>query len=569
MKTATLVLGILGLVAAMLGVLAAKLAIAVALQATYGLFGLGFNDGGVGALGAFVGAVIGLTQVGRAPRIAAALLLLSAVIGGISTLAFAPGSVLLVISAITAWFIRSQGPVLAAAAASAPFPAVAQQVSPSLSAPSSSNFSSLLSGSVQVGGRGVPLVAIAGLMVVALIVVAIAGARVASAKDERDPVARLFTAMTAVDDLTISTLIAPAARVNAVGADARRAVCAALGSSEISLLCDGWDAKGVVGGLVGVAPSFQGMAYETVSKDGDHATVRASGTFKPAGPDNLFGQAASALLAHSFRTDVPVVRVDGNWYVETKAVVGGPGTAPVAVGTTQLASQPRPAATQVSTAAPAPTSSPPPTRSPAPTLPVRPVFVPSWSANFADPAGSGLPAAGRGFGTTASYRGGVALLNADNYCSEFLEGSAAGLFINKTPCYWGVQRQPPFTAWRATGLVDDPNVWWGVVFRAGGVNDWTTSKVTSAVSVSIRPADGSFAVGSLDNRNGKYIAQGKSPAIQSKGENEISVEVEGPSLVVSVNGFEIARALDSQVGQASGFGVSTTGTIAISRMQGR
>lgn len=326
MRTATLVLAILGNVFGGLGAVAGFVFGATLAGVSGGIAGEGAARGGVLALLALVLGIAATTVVSSRPRVSGVAFVGAAVLGTVGTTAFALGALLYLIAAglAIAGSSRVNGPAVAAGETAAG--AAAHRLLPVMPWRS----------------RKVA----AGTAVLAMALLTITVLPALTQPSEQRPVRALLDAVRNGDDLALAGLLAPTARTASASVDASAVLVSALGRSEIGFLTADW--LRTLGPVTGTSMAFENLTLTTTQKDAATATVHLRGLFTPSS-DNPITRVLITGLRRTFDTDVPVTNSEGRWFVAARAGVTPPPSSPSTVGSTG------PTSPAVATLAPTPT----------------------------------------------------------------------------------------------------------------------------------------------------------------------------------------------------------------------
>lgn len=524
MRTAVIVLGVLGIVFGFIGAaMAFGITDAVA-GASRGAIGREERDQTLWALGAVVLAMASLSAIGRWPRMAGAGLLISAVAGIAGTPFFLIGSLLLGFAGVLAFFISR------ATEAS-------RNEAPSVGAGTpSSALRALDSLRLKLGGRRLALAA--GGLVVLLVIGGVFVSQ-ASADDERAPVKALFAGMSERDSKALATLAAPSSRSGEETTDASLVLSLAFEGSGLELLGERWISD--IAGRAGVTVNVRSLSVLTVFRNGAAAIVEADGEIEIRHTDVLI-DLALAPLRGSFSSRIPVVKENGRWFVDldrpatsirppraTSAVVRP--TATVAPASTDASRTVAPARTQEPTPVPVPVATPAPTHPP---------LDLGWSADLSDPAHDGLPLADQvRYELEYTERGAL--------MSE-CEGSGAD------PCLWLFTAPTALSAVTATARIQG-EVGWGIVMRA---TDDRQHLTFGGLSSSRHCVIGSFS-GSTFTGPDIRIHESVECAEPLPGGDRLTLVIDGSDLVLFLNDRLVLRASDPQLKLGARYGIEFFG----------
>lgn len=562
MRTAVFVLAILGEVA---GVIAVFGAFALgAVQQVNPLAGGGeavILRAGL-ALVALVAVIVALVFLGqgRDARLPAGMLIGSAVLGAVGTLGFLLASGLIALAGVLALF-TPRGPTIQAT----PMPMA--ETPPAATAPART-------------GRSYrrPLLATGG--VVAVIIVGLVVAGTLGQASEQRAVRALFDKVASYDNAGLTELLPPDARSGDPNADAERALSSALARSELAFLAGDWTRR--FGPASGTQIAFNDLQLSTLEKTDDAATVQASGTFAPSN-QNPIANALVQVLKTRFTARVALRRVHGNWYVAAAPVAA---SNPSRASPAQRSASAAPAATATPTTAPAPSRSPSPTSRPlsstppstpaATPVPTAAPFNATWTANFNDPVGSGLP--DKSTASELRYQGGHALITGCDY--------RVGIFGTPYLCTWGINRDASgFSAVTVTAQATNPECpeTWGLVFRAGPA-EWssklTAGRESSSDSYALQTATVllvdtcSQTWGLRTVTNGKWgrLRDGNPATLTRNEAHTLELGIDGAQIYGRIDGVEVVRLPDSQARPGLGFGIygyPNLQSIDITRFAGR
>lgn len=507
MRTAVLVLAILGDVFGGIGALLALAFGASLVGLSGGVAGQGAAGGAMLALLALVIGIVGTALASRRPRVAGTLLVIAAILGLVGTFSFALGSLLYVIGGVMAFFVR---PVSAV-------PAGQTAPSPEVGVNSQPRRPRLLPRITRRTG------AVAAVLVV---VIAILGSLAAAQNAEQKPVKALIAAIVRGDDVALAALLDPALRSGNAGQDAERVLTLALGRSELSYINSAWLRR--MGPVTGTTMAFENVSYATANPGGSSAAVHLRGLFSPSNENPIVNLLLQAFRG-SFDADVAVANVSGGWYVTGPGVVPPPSRSPGVVVDSRPATAPP-------TLPPSPT---PPPATPKPTVTLVPPVL--FAADFSAP--SGLPSQGRSY--SLNYQGGHALLNQ---CPGGLDR-----------CVWGVNSTGlvtiAATGESRTGASCPACGDWGLVFRAGPTNWMERGLADNATLAMISPTTGEYQLIVVTNLNETVLAKAACTCVNRVGANTVEVGLSGTQLYLAINGVEVTRVPDTQGTRGAGYGV--------------
>lgn len=358
MRTAVLVLAIIGDVFGVFAVIAAFAFGSTLVGLSGGYAGSGATSGaGLAVLAVILG--IGMTVVCQArPRLAGAGLATAAIVGVVGTWSYLPTTVLHLIAGTLALFAPAQPRVLQASVATVP-------------AEHSATALHRTRPRLRLSRRQVAVVA------AAVIVSGVVGSVALAVPAEQQPVRALLAAIAAGDDVALADLLAPSQRRGSATADASEALSAALGHSEIAFVTQDW--LRTLGPASGTKVSFEELRLTTApsqANDGNTVVVHVRGIFSPHN-DNGVLDALVKTLRRPFDADVALTRIDGRWYVTgSSSSLGGAavGSPPAPAVLTPRVPSGTPSTTDV-----------PPTPRPATSAPRAPAHLVSGSYPLATP----------------------------------------------------------------------------------------------------------------------------------------------------------------------------------------
>lgn len=298
MKTAVLVLAILGTVFGGLGAIGAFFFGAFIMEMSGGIAGRGAAGGALLALAAVAIGILGTALVGRAPRLAGVLCVGAAALGTIGTLAFALAAVLYGIGGVLSFFIP-QSTAVPVRRALAPMVAALSRVRLSAARMPRASW------------RVAAIIAGAAVLVLALL-----GGTVLAQPAEQKPVRAVLEGLQRADDIALAAVLAPALRTGNSSKDAEATVSYALGASEIGFLNADWLRR--LGPVTGTTMSFEPLSLVTTAKSNDAALVHVRGLFAPNN-ENAIMRLLLQGLRQSFDADIALAQIGGNWYVTRPA----------------------------------------------------------------------------------------------------------------------------------------------------------------------------------------------------------------------------------------------------------
>lgn len=303
MRTAVLVLAILGDVFGSLGAIAGFVFGATLAGVSQGFAGEGAARGGVLALLAALIGIVATTIVAGRPRIGGIGLVVAGVLGTVGTLAFAVGGVLYVIAGGCA-ILRPT--------------ALAQPTADRTVRPPEPGGQRPWRPTIQrrIGAAAVGVALLSGL--------ALALAPLLGPAEQR-PVRATLDALRQGDDLALAAELAPALRTGSAVADASAVLSTAFGQSELGFITNDW--LRTLGPVTGTRLSFEDLSVATTTKSPSTAMVHIRGRFVTAN-DNALLNALVLGLRRSFDADVSVVNVDGRWFIAAPSARSAAPTGP-------------------------------------------------------------------------------------------------------------------------------------------------------------------------------------------------------------------------------------------------
>lgn len=413
MRTAVLVLAILGDVFGGIGTVLAFVFGAAVIEMSGGFAGRGAANGAVLALLALVIGIIGTALATRRPKIAGGLLVIAAILGTVGTNAFVLGSLLYLIGGAMAFFVKplalsATTPVAASTTGSVGVFATAEE--PTV----------VLHRFRPLAARRMPLVVGA----IAVVILALVAGSALAQPAEQKPVNALLSGLQRGDDVALANLLLPGLRANDAVADADAVLSNAFGRSQISFVSADWLRKW--GPITGTKIAFENLTVTTASKGANAAVVHVRAIFAPTN-DNPLINVIVQVLRQAFDADLPMASESGQWYV-----AGAPAKPPD-VGTGGGGGGGSGGGSTGSSGGGPSTPPPPPPTTPPPPLPTVTMAGATFTADFN--TARDLMTAGRvGFGRfQLTYGAGRALLSE----------CAGGVSDNR--CLWGLDH----TGWLA------------------------------------------------------------------------------------------------------------------------
>jgi hypothetical protein len=285
-----LVLAILADVFGTLGALLGFVFGATLAGVSQGFAGEGAARGGVLALFAATVGIVATTLVNGRPRIGGVGLLAAGILGTVGTLGFALGGVLYAIAGGCAILrTNAAAPEVGSADRRAPLARARIRWRPTVSR------------RLLAIGAGLALLGGSALAVATLLEPA-----------EQRPVRALLAAIAQGSDLALADQLAPALRTGSASGDASLVLTAALNQSDLGFITNDW--LRTLGPVTGTRLSFDNVSVATTTKNATTARVHVRGQFAPAN-DNTLLNAMVQGLRRAFDADVPVVNVEGRWFI--------------------------------------------------------------------------------------------------------------------------------------------------------------------------------------------------------------------------------------------------------------
>lgn len=308
MRTAVLVLAILGDVFGGIGALAAFVFGATLVGLSGGTAGQGATNGAFLALLALAIGIGGTAVATRRPRLAGSLCLIAAVVGTLGTFAFALGSLLYIVAGVLAFFVKPElgTPDVATFA-----------VPPALGATANAHFRSRRTPGLPRFSRRVWL---PGAAVALLLTTVLTGSALAQPAEHR-PIRTLLEGLQNADDVALASVLAPNLRAGNGVRDAETALILALGRSEIGFVNADWLRR--LGPVTGTTMTFEHLTLTTTSKTDRAATVHIRGLFAPTNENPVLRLLLQG-LRQTFDADIAVSSISGAWYVTSSAVAVPP-----------------------------------------------------------------------------------------------------------------------------------------------------------------------------------------------------------------------------------------------------